>query len=219
MLLAVVIFGIVLAAINTVFYGALRLRTRVSDALDFSDSLNQALTFLRRDLQNITLPGGVLSVSFKIGTVGTGAGVPQAPGIEFYCSTGIISDNAPWGDIKKVTYQLRNPLNVSQARGKDLIRSVCHNLLATTTEEPDERSLMSNVERLDFSGYTGTTWQDTWDTTLSDTNLPTAIRVRIQLAADNIRDNQSQPPIEMIVPLTVQALTNQTLQSASGGGL
>jgi prepilin-type N-terminal cleavage/methylation domain-containing protein len=217
LLLAVVIFGIVLAAINTVFYGALRLRARLTDALDRSDSFNQALGFLRRDLLNVTPPGGVLSVAFKIGPVGSGPGMPQSPGLEFYSSTGVLRDETPWGDIQKVTYQLRNPLNVSQALGQDLVRRVIRNLLPTGTEEADERLLMANVQRLEFAGFTGTDWRDSWDTTLSDTNLPTAVRVRIQLATGPTDDSRNRQPVEMLVPLVVQARSNQTDQ-ASGGG-
>ena len=65
----------------------------------------------------------------------------------------------------------------------DLVRCVNRNLLATTTQTPEIQSLMGNVQTLQFDCYDGTQWRNTWDTSAGDTNLPVAVRVRIQLAA------------------------------------
>ncbi len=215
--MAVVIFGIVLAAINTVFYAGLRLRNRTADALDVSHSVSQALTLLRRDLQNILPPGGVMSPSFKIGPVSASLSTPQTLGIEFYASTGVIDDKVPWGDVQKVIYQLREPLDSSRATGKDLVRSVTRNLLATTTEEPATQLLLSEVETMEFLAFSGRDWRASWDSTMSDTNLPTAIRVRILMAANAAVDTRNRQPMELMIPLTVQARTN-AVSSSSGGG-
>ena len=34
---------------------------------------------------------------------------------------------------------------------------------------------------LEFDCYDGSQWRNTWDTSAGDTNLPVAVRVRIQL--------------------------------------
>ena len=60
-LIAVVIFAIVLAAINAVFYGALRLRNKATEALKNALPMQQALATIKRDLANIVVPGGMLS--------------------------------------------------------------------------------------------------------------------------------------------------------------
>ena len=210
LMMAVMIFGIVLAAINTVFYGAMRLRGRVTEAVDDAQLLNQATAFLRRDLQGTMPLGGVMTPSFKIGLVSTVVGAPQSQGIEFYSSSGVITDTAPWGDVQKVVYLLREPLDRSRALGKDLVRSISRNLLATATEEPYEQRLMGDVQTLEFLGFNGTDWRSVWDTTMTDTNLPTAIRVRIQLASNLSSDLRNQQPVEMLVPLVMQAVTTQT---------
>jgi len=77
------------------------------------------------------------------------------------------------------------------------------------TQGSDDRWLMGDVESLDFDCFTGTDWRNSWDTSVGDTNLPTAVRVRIQLAADRPAA-QNQQPLEMIVPLVSQSRTNQT---------
>ncbi len=208
-LLAVSVFAIVLIAINTVFYSALRLRATTARVLDQSAPLQQTLIVLRRDLHGAVPPGGVLAGDFKSGLVSSTITMAQYNGIEFYTTTGTLTDGAPWGDLQRVSYQLKEPANRTTARGKDLIRSVTRNLLATMTQESDDRWLMGDVESLDFDCFTGTDWRNSWDTSLGDTNLPTAVRVRIQLAADRPA-TQNQQPLEMIVPLVSQSRTNQT---------
>ena len=72
--------------------------------------------------------------------------------------------------------------------------------------------------------WDGTQWRDSWDSTIADpttglTNmLPQAIKVQIQLAApqSTARAFAAVAPIELVVPVTVQAPTNRTAQ-ASGG--
>jgi prepilin-type N-terminal cleavage/methylation domain len=55
-LLAVAIFAIVLLAMNTVFFSALRLERATNRTLDERWPLNQALAVLRRDLQGAVQP-------------------------------------------------------------------------------------------------------------------------------------------------------------------
>ena len=78
-LLAVAISAVVLAAINTVFFGALHLRMTTSRSLDASLPLEQALTLLRRDLQGAMPPGtnGDLIGDFKSGDAANGFGMTQ----------------------------------------------------------------------------------------------------------------------------------------------
>ncbi|MEI7732088.1 MAG: type II secretion system protein GspJ [Verrucomicrobiota bacterium] len=204
LLLAFVIFSIVLAAANTVFYAALRLHTRTTAALDTSHSENLAVTMIRRDLQGVTPPGGILAGTFRIGMVSSGSGFSQSPGIEFCTTTGVLNDDEPWGDIQKISYQLREPLERSQTQGKDLVRCVTRNLLSTGNEVPDEQRLLGEVQTLEFYGYTGSDWRDTWDTSLTDTNLPTAVRMRLYLAAAPDADKSARQAIELIVPCTSQ---------------
>jgi type II secretion system protein J len=215
LLTAVVIFGIVLMAINTVFYGAIRLRTRTAEALDRSHAQSQILSLIRRDLQNLVPPDGAMAADFRIGAVSVNPNQPQTPGIEFFTSTGVIDDNAPWGDVQKVLYQLREPLDRSHALGKDLVRTVVRNLLATTMEEGVTQRLLNNVQAFEVLGFSGNEWRSAWDTTLTDTNIPTALRVRILLASDTGRDQRGRQPLELVVPLACQMPTNAISTSSS----
>lgn len=212
-LLALAVSAIVLAAISGVFYSAVRLRERTTALLDDAAPLHHALVLLRRDLQGALPPGGVTVGDFKSGLLNTGSA--QGFGLQFYTTTGVINENAPWGDIQEVTYQLRDAADRNHALGRDLIRTVTRNLLATTVLNSDEQWLMGNIQSLEFACFDGLDWRDAWDTSAGNTNLPIAIRVRIQLATDLEVDTRNQQPIELIVPVVTQSRTNQT--STTGG--
>ena len=214
MLLAVAICAIVLVAINGVFATAVRLRDRTSDAVEESLPINRALEIMQRDLKGTVGPGGVMAGDFKCGVQAMGttmglSGEAGSAGLDFFTSTGVINDRAPWGDIQEVFYELKAPTDRNQT-GMDLVRCVDHNILATTTQTPEIQPLMGGVQALQLDCYDGTQWQTTWDTSAGYTNLPVAVRIRIQLAA---RPGAAPlQPVEAIVPLVSQTSTNLTVQ-------
>ena len=212
MILAIGVAAIVLVAVNAVLFTALHLRDVTGEAVDAATPMDQAMVYLRRDLQCAVTPTNgtskVLSGDFKVGNITSASGQPAA--IEMYTATGALSDSQPWGDIQCVNYGLRNSAGRSTS-GMDLVRIVTRNLLATTTTAgADEQLLLSGVESIKFSCYDGAQWNDTWDTTgltSVNTNLPLAVRVYIQMAANN---GARPEPIEILVPIDSQSRTNRT---------
>ena len=212
LVLAIGVMAIVLVAINAVLFSAMRLRESTSNAVEASLPEQQALTILRRDLEGIMPPNtnGVFGGSFKVGSV-TSTGLNQPVDIELYTTTGALRADEPWGEVQRVSYELRPSSNPSLP-GKDLVRSVTRNLLATTTPAPDDQPLLSGVTSVDYSCYDGTQWRGYWDTTLGDTNLPSAVRVRIQMAG---RD--SSQPTEIVVPVDAQPRRTPTITTTTTG--
>ena len=83
--------------------------------------------------------------------------------------------------------------------------------MATTMPDVDDQWMLGGVQSIEFSCFDGSQWSDTWDTTgitSVNTNLPLAVRVRIQLAGNNPATTQ---PIEMLVPVDSQSRTNAVL--------
>jgi len=214
MLLAVAICAIVLVAINGVFATALRLRDRTSAVIEESLPVNRALDTMNRDLQGVVGPGGVFEGDFKCGAQAMGAamgltGEAGSGGLDFFTTTGALSAKTPWGDIQEVFYELKTPTDRNQT-GMDLVRCVNRNLLATTIQTPETKRLMGNVQTLEFDCYDGNQWRNIWDTSAGDTNLPLAVRIRIQLVAPQGAAARNQQPLEMLVPIVTQTLTNMT---------
>jgi type II secretory pathway component PulJ len=237
-LIAVTAFAIVLAAINTVFYSALRLRNKTALALDEALPMQQAIVIMKRDLANIVVPGGTISGAFQTtptlslnnqngtsSSTSSGssmssssmASVPGQSSPPFYTTSGVLEDTTPFAEVQKVSYLLVNSTNGNV--GRDLFRSVSRNLLAAVEEQPVMQPLLSRVDSINFSYFDGNQWRDTWDSTTPDTTtgqtnmLPMAIKVQIQLAGEQ-RRQALPPPVELVVPIMVQSRTNQV----SGGG-
>jgi hypothetical protein len=219
--LALAISGVVLAAIGGVFYSALRLRDRTFATLNDGSALQPALGILKRDLRGAMPPGDMLASSFRCGALG--GILADGFGIQFTTTTGVSDDALPAGDLQEVIYMLREPTQGPRGVGMDLVRMINRNLLATIPDLPGEELLVSGVQRLEFQCFDGYEWRPTWDTTLTDTNLPVAVRVELLVATQeeretgfNSRDNRSA--IQVIVPLMAQSRTNIAGSTDEEGG-
>ena len=213
MILAIGVAALVLVAVNAVLFTALHLREVTTDVVDAATPVDQAFTFLRRDLQCVVTPTNgtskFLSGTFKVGTVSS-AGASEPVAAEIYTATGALSASAPWADIQRVTYELKNSTAVSGQR--DLYRSVTRNLLSVATPEISDQLMLSGVESVKFSCYDGSRWLDAWDTsdvTSVNTNLPLAVRVEIHMAGSD----KTLEPIRLVVPIDSVARTNMVLSS------
>jgi type II secretion system protein J len=219
MILAIGISALVLLAINAVLYSALNLREATVETVDAESPVDSAVNFLKRDLQSCVTPTNgttkVLSGGFRAGNGIASTGVSEPVAIEMFTATGALANNTPWADIQRVTYELKNPADLSSP-GKDLYRSVWRNLLTVSTPEVDDQLMLSGVDSIKFSCFDGAIWNDTWDTTSTvsaNTNLPCAVRVTIQMAG-----NAAAQPIELVVPIDSIARTNMVITSTTTTG-
>jgi general secretion pathway protein J len=212
-LLAVAVFAIVLVAIHTVFYGAVRLRNKSAASIEAALPLQHTLAIIKRDLANMVAPGGTLSGPLQ--TSPTTSSLTDQASPDFYTASAVIDETTPWAEVQKVAYLLVDPTNT--VAGKDLVRSVTRNLLPTLEEQPAQQWLMSGVEGIAFYFHDGTQWREAWDSTTEEAQLPRAIKVQIHLAADTAAASQ-RLPIELVVVLDVRSGTNQLAQATQGGG-
>jgi general secretion pathway protein J len=204
-ILAVGVMAILLAAVHAVFFSAMRLRERTCQAVDDALPLEQALATLRHDLQCAVPPGGVLAGSFRVGDI-TESNRNEAVSMELCTATGALREFEPWADIQRVTYELREPESPDRNGGKSLVRSVTRNLLNTVSPEVQEQALLDGVNEILFQCFDGTQWNDTWDTTTGSTNLPSALRVVIQLAG---REGDL-PMVETVVPIVSMPVATES---------
>lgn len=225
LLIAIAVSAVVLAAINAVFYGALRLQSKTVNSIDNALPLQHTLAVLQRDLANLVPPGGTLSGVLQTSRLGnqssSSANLNQTvfhqPGEgspDFYTSSGIIDETSPWAEIQRVSYYLIASTN--GGAGKDLVRAVTRNLLPALQEQPEPSPLLTGVQGIHFLFHDGTQWRDSWDSAATGTlPLPKAIKVQLSLVATE--PGQAQPqPIELVVPLFAQGPTNQVAATAGG---
>ena len=202
--LAVAISAVVLAAMNTVLFGALHLRNRTAELTEGSLPMDRAVTILKRDLRGIVPPGALAGPMVSDTTA---VGMSQPVLLELFTTTGVANEDLPWGDVQRIDYALQEPTNRFIATGKDLIRNVTRNLLASTPETPDPQFLLGDVQQLKFTYYDGTNWLDTWSVLLS--NTPAAVRVQISFTKPK-SGAMANAPIEFVVPVCIESRTNQT---------
>ncbi len=246
-LIATAAFAIVLTAINSVFYSALRLRNQSTEAVEDALAVQQALTFLRKDIANLVPPGGTFagqlqttpsaSSSLSSGSTSTGssgansaassssmallgaANQPWQSSPEFHTASGTIDETSPWSELQKVYYYLTPSTNTDTRGGsRDLVRSVTRNLLPSLQDQPVTLPLLTKVDRIFFQYYDGLQWKDSWDSaTETGTRLPYAIRVQITRSQEE-RGRQVPAPIEIVVPVLAYGGTNSTDSASTGTG-
>jgi type II secretion system protein J len=218
-LLAVSVFAIVLAAINSVFFGALRLRNKAVQSFERALPLQQALAFIQKDLEGIMLPGGRLAGTFTTtiqSSNNNNVFIGERVTPDIYTASGNVGVLARWADVQKVVYFLAAPTNRNvAANGRDLVRQVTRNLLPATVEEQESHYLLSGVETIRLQYYDGLTWADTWDSSTS-TNLPTGIKVQIVLGEDRIGSSREPAPIELVIPVMVQSSSTNSTGETGG---
>ncbi len=229
LLIAVVAFAIVLAAINGVFYSALKLRNRSAASLEKSLPLTQALIILKRDLASLAAPStNSTKLAGELQTSPTGSGTDSAPrfgslagaaggagglasqvGPDFYTYSGLLDTASPWPSVQKVAYLLVDSTN-RNALGKDLIRAVTRNLLpaGSIAEQPVEQLLLTDVAEALFTFHDGADWLESWDSATAEPKLPRAIKLQLQMASEDRASRQA--PLELIVPILTEASTNAT---------
>jgi general secretion pathway protein J len=212
-MIALAVFAIVMAAINGIFWGALRLRNKTVASIDATLQPSRALGIIRNDLENIVPPGGKFFTTFTTTVPSTNSAVgtlmsmmPGQNSPEFTTSNALIDDSSNWGDIQRVSYQVANSTNGGY--GQVLYRNVTRNLLPSLAMAGEQQVILTGVQSIYFYYHDGQQWKQTWDSTNEVYRLPRALKVEIQMASEE-RGRQAPPPYEMIVPL-IDAGTNTT---------
>lgn len=226
-MLSVVIFSIVLVAIHTVFYSAVFLRNKTTEAIEQQIPIQQALTLIERDLANVVLPGSNFFGELQTAQANNTStnllsslnpvndAIPGQSGPPLFTASGVSDETVPWNSIQRVVYYLAAPTN--NLPGKVLIRSVTRNLLPVNAEQPDNQPLLNGLQSLAFYYYDGTQWRDYWDSTTETNKLPYGFKVQLQFVRE-AGDRTARLPVELVVPVILQVGTNETSQSTSGGG-
>jgi len=242
-LTATVMFAIIMGAVYSVFSAALRLRETAYQAFEKSLPRDYIAGIIRDDLANIMLPTGVLAGPM------TGQrdekGSLRMDSLEIHTDSGSIGNQYPWGDIQRIKYSLeevdgsgnRRASASSEPGGKDLVRTVTRNLLATVEDNPETEYLLSGVQSLTIGYYYNEGWLDSWDSatrqedSTDSTPLPLAIKFRVDFVPPQSGEREMLP-LELVVPIVKAAVTPKTQQqqtssqpsqtsnrtSTSGGG-
>ena len=204
-LFATLAFAIVLAAVNAVFYGSLRLRERVDEKQKESLPRLQALELLKRDLRAAFYSEGFRADRFYC-EPSRGLGV-LADQIQFFAKTGTTGQSAPWSDVQQIEYYLAPANEIREnPNSLELVRAVNRNLLASTHQTPVEQRILSGIGAFQLSFFDGETWTTSWDSELQDPALPKAVQIYLEFAHTN-RSNPLPLSLTHIVPILAEPRT------------
>ena len=208
LLIATAVGAVVLLAIQTTYFGALRLHNTTHDRIAEDLVVQRTLGIIRRDLAGIMLPGGTLSGqlqsdSFSSSLTGS-YGDRVTPDV--FTNSGKIDGWNPFSEVQMVAYYLA-PASGGE-KGRDLIRVVTRNLLPVQESVPEEQVVLHGVESASMMFYDGLAWIDLWDSEATST-LPTALKFSLVMAS---RDGgqSTLAPIDLVVPVLVTTTTSQT---------
>ena len=233
LLIATAVFALVLAAVNTVFYNAIKLRRATNEALDRVIPITHAVAIMKKDLRSIVPPSTSTNAAF-LGEFYGGQQTPLegldvkdleqgAVFLDFYSFGGVsddrsmyvdptrstVTDALPWPEVQRIDYYLRPPI-FSTNRGSELVRTVRRNLLAPddTPEIAVEEAILDGVRDLNFSYFDGTNWLGEWNSTNAVAPLPKAIMVSVEFEYASNSERALKPHLEFVVAIPTQALTN-----------
>ena len=193
-LVATAMFATIISALYALFHSALKTRENAFRVFETDLSRHYVTILIKRDIVNTVLPTGVLAGGF-IGEKEE-SGLVRMDKLEFFTSSGIVVEDDKWGDIEKIEYYLEES---TESPGKmDFVRAVTRNLLPSIEEEPVGEHLFKNVESLKILYYDGESWQDTWDSTTQNNELPKAVDMLIEFPSS---ENNEIYPVRLVIPL------------------
>ncbi len=223
-LTATLMFTIIIGALYSVFYGAIRMREKAYKTFEKGLPRAYVSSVIRKDLLSL-LPSSGLFSGALIGENEEENGVRRDT-IEFYTSSGIVTDASPWGDIRHVKYSLATRDELGEEKKEDsstlaavdLIRTVTDNLLQTEEEEPRIEHLLHGVQSLEIAYYDGEYWEDSWDATTQTDETVEAVSMLISFDPQSATDTQPDLPIRLVVPLIIESASSESSSSSSSGG-
>jgi prepilin-type N-terminal cleavage/methylation domain-containing protein len=235
LLVALAMAGIIAASLYSGLRIGFRARASAETAVEPIRTAELGTALLRADFESALPARGTLAGPF-VGLDSTGgAGLP-ADAVEFFTlgnptdllaapPTGVAAGPAAMiggatalaatGEARKVQIGLAAH---SGAGGEQvLVRRVTTNLLSPVEVEPHEEVLCRGVRSLNIRYYDGLTWQDTWDSTQAENNIPSAVELTLELD----RSTPDQPKIirfPRVFLLSCSTLAPQTGLAADAGG-
>ena len=200
--------ALILVAVYGVFQRAVKSRDHATARIHQALQRERAASILRNDLRNAYLSGGVLANTLEGGAQSQKSHFPGS--LRFTATTGRDRPDEAYGDVQQVEYYLSDARSASSNDNTGtLVRALTRDLLATVPPVAREEQILSGVQTFEVAFFDGNDWQPSWQVTDTAPALPQAVRIRIQQAAPS-EQIPTPTPLEILVPLTTEALTSST---------
>ena len=223
LLVAITIAAVVAGSLYSGLRIGLRAQANAESSVEPIRTAELAMGLLRPDFESAVPATGTLQGAF-IGTDGTGEGGLPADSVEFHTTGdplesvaaeagntspilgGAAAAAQPGGEVRKIQLGLL-PSSSGQLV---LVRRVYTNLLAQVEEEPHDEVVCRGVMSLNLRYWDGLTWQDNWDSTQIENNIPSAVEVTMDLRRVQY-DQEKVIRFVRVFKLSCSMLTAQSL--------
>ena len=199
LLVAALAGAVLLAALLAALSGAWKLQEQGDTREKAQTPLDTARQRLACDLRNAVPPSGVLAAAFT--AVTESAGEFRHDDVQWVTAIGASHPDDTSGDLVSVHYYLKE---TSESGARQLVRTETRHLLAVEAEEPEEVVVLEHVVSFAVDWYHGETWQESWDSTAHQNQLPQAARVHLQFA---VAERSSPSPLDLVVALDMRTLS------------
>ena len=177
MLVATALVAVLAGSLYASLSIAFRARRSALTVLEPVHKAQMAMGFVGDDIRCAVVPKGMLAGPF-MGQDSANARGQDSDSLEFCCTAGTPEPAEGIGDIKKVQLGCEP---ADDGRTQVLVRLVTTNLMTPKTVEPRREVLCRGVASFNLRYFDGSTWLDTWDSTVEENTLPLAVEVTLQL--------------------------------------
>jgi general secretion pathway protein J len=197
---------------------AFNARKTAMTASDPIRAVSIAADLVRRDLESVPPPTGILAGPFQ-GTHSAGPNGSDNDTLTFFTiaadPSAALPQNAaqdnPLSDgIRKIELGLR-----SDVQPPTLVRHVTRNLMPGQDANVEEEILARDVRGLSIRYFDGTNWQEDWDSTVVGDVLPVAVAITVEL---NDPDHPAPQPSQRKTTRVIALPCAKILDTATGTG-
>ena len=204
-----VLAGSLYASLSTGF----RARRSAERVLAKATTSVRALELTRADIESALPPAGILAGAF-IGDNAAGSS-GDSDTLSFHAAAVADESDERACGMRRVELLLADDGD----GGRNLVRRITTNLLATVVPEASEQVLCRNVCSLNIEYYDGLEWLDTWDSATLEGELPTAVKLTLGLPADSGgRAGESDDEQTLVSRIFTIAARPPEARTATGGG-
>ena len=219
LLVASVAFAMIVLVIKITLLESMEMRERGQKRVDQINTRMRTMEIIETDLKQSLLKETTFAQEFRGETIS--GSIARTDQLEFYTASGIIQTNQPWGHLQKIRYYLEQPMNGGRAelaRGYTLYREVTRNLLPSVETIITPQPIANEVASLMFQYYDGEYWQETWDSTVDESKLPKAVRIRVEFLSeedDGRSISRSNDELNPSLQTTVALMATPQIEEAS----
>jgi general secretion pathway protein J len=221
LLLAMAMAAMLALSLYTAMNVALRAKSSANASLEPTRAAMIAMDLIQQDFQSVPPPGDSTADTLPLSGPFYAEHLPAAGGdndsVEFYSigADTIEGDPVDAPPLSEGIRRIHLQVEADSVNGSVLVRRVTRNLMPSSEPVVDEEILCRNVRSFALRYYDGVAWQEDWDSTTLEDNLPLAVAITLELGEANA--DAATKRVTRVVPLPCAKLISGTESMMLGG--